>query len=50
MQKRQLHPTSQSWRAYTAMTIVGNMRGSWGVSAVDEKTGKVLTGQRFEVE
>jgi type II secretory pathway predicted ATPase ExeA len=50
MQERQLHPTSQSWRAYTAMTIVGDMRGSWGVSAVDATTSNVLAGQHFEVE
>jgi hypothetical protein len=50
MQERQLHPTSQLWRAYTAMTIVGDMRGSWGVSAVDATTRNVLAGQHFEVE
>jgi hypothetical protein len=50
MQQRQLHPASQSWRAYTMMTITGNMRGSWRVSAVDAATGKVLVGKRFEVE
>ena len=50
MQERQLHPASQSWRAYTAMTITGDMRGSWRISAVDATTGKVLAGQRFEVE
>jgi type II secretory pathway predicted ATPase ExeA len=50
MKERQLHPASESWRAYTAMTIRGDMPGSWRVSAVDEKTGKVLAEQRFEVE
>jgi hypothetical protein len=50
MQERQLHPASQSWRAYTAMTITGDMRGSWRISAVDATTGKVLAAQRFEVE
>jgi Protein of unknown function (DUF2914) len=50
MQERQLHPASQSWRAYTAMTITGDMRGSWRISAVDATTGKVLAGQRFAVE
>jgi general secretion pathway protein A len=50
MQERQLHPASQSWRAYTAMTIAGDMRGSWRVSAVDATTGKILAGQRFAVE
>jgi type II secretory pathway predicted ATPase ExeA len=50
MQEWQLHPTSQSWRAYTAMTIGGDMRGSWGVSAVDARTSNVLAGQHFEVE
>ena len=49
-QERQLHPASQSWRAYTAMTIAGDMRGSWRVSAVEAKTGKVLAWQRFEVK
>ena len=50
MHQRQLHPASQSWRAYSAMTITGDMRGSWRISAVDATTGKVLAGQRFEVE
>jgi len=50
MQERQLHPSSQSWRAYTGMVIAGDMRGSWRVSTVDATTGKVLVRQRFEVE
>ena len=50
MKERQLRPASQSWRAYTAMTITGDMRGSWRISAVEAKTGKVLAWQRFEVK
>ena len=50
MQERQLHPASQSWRAYTAMSITGDMRGSWRISAVDATTGQALAGQRFRVE
>jgi hypothetical protein len=50
MHEGQLHPAAQSWRAYTAMTITGDMPGSWRISAVDATTGKVLTERRFEVE
>ena len=50
MHQRQLHPASQSWRAYTAMTITGNMRGSWRISAVDATAGKVLVERGFEIE
>jgi hypothetical protein len=50
IRERQLHPSSQSWRAYTAMTITGDMRGSWRVAAVDTKTDKVLAERRFDVE
>jgi hypothetical protein len=50
MQQRQLHPASQSWRAYTTMTITGNMRGSWRISAVDAMTGQVLAERHFKVE
>ena len=50
MQERQLHPASQSWRAYTTMTITGDRRGSWRISVVDATTGKVLAARRFEVE
>jgi type II secretory pathway predicted ATPase ExeA len=50
MHERQFHPTSQSWRTYTAMTITGDMRGSWRISAVNVTTDKVLAEQRFEVE
>jgi general secretion pathway protein A len=49
MKERQLHPASELWRAYTAMSIGGEMRGSWRVSAVDA-TDKVLAERRFEVE
>jgi hypothetical protein len=50
MHQRQLRPASQSWRAYSAMTITGDMRGSWRISAVDATAGKVLAEQRFEIE
>jgi hypothetical protein len=50
MKERQLRPASELWRAYTAMTIGGDMRGSWRVSAVDATTDKVLAEQRFGVE
>jgi hypothetical protein len=32
------------------MTITGDMRGSWRISAVDATAGKVLAEQRFEIE
>jgi hypothetical protein len=50
MQRRELRPRSQSWRAYTAVTITGAMRGSWRVAAVDATTGTLLTEHRFQVE
>jgi hypothetical protein len=50
MKERQLRPASELWRAYTAMTLGGDMRGSWRVSAVDATTDKILAEQRFEVE
>jgi len=48
VQERQLKPTSQAWRAYTALSIPQS--GSWRVAAIDAATGRTLAEQRFRVE
>lgn len=50
MQERQLKPTSQAWRGYTALSITGALAGSWRVAAIDAATGRTLAEQRFRVE
>lgn len=50
VQERQLKPTSQSWRAYTALSLTSGMSGSWRVATIDAATGRTLAEQRFRVE
>lgn len=48
--RRELHPHSQAWRAYSGLPITGDTPGWWTVSAIDAKTGSVLAESHFEVE